>query len=191
MAPTSCFNGQVHRLPDAPEAYGAMITRPKAAPAQSRSTDLNDPAEYVAGGSRLVLGPRQIVGGPVSAAMKRSLAGGVAVVIAAAIGLVTNIATDRPSIAWWVALGALLVIGVGTQIWLTSIEAQQATITAMGAGSVAVGGSTHGSISTRIRGASQSSPPASTQEGTNAQGPGSIAIGGEAKGDLTTDIEDA
>src|SRR5690606_40105268 len=40
MAPTSCFNGQVHRLPDAPEAYGAMITRPKAAPAQSRSAAL-------------------------------------------------------------------------------------------------------------------------------------------------------
>lgn len=40
MAPTSCFTGQVHRLPDAPEAYGAMITRPKAAPAQSRSADL-------------------------------------------------------------------------------------------------------------------------------------------------------
>jgi hypothetical protein len=40
MAPTSCFNGQVHRLPDSPEAYGAMITPPKGAPAQSRSTDL-------------------------------------------------------------------------------------------------------------------------------------------------------
>jgi len=40
MAPTSCFNGQVHRLPDAPEAYGAMITRAKAAPGQSRSADL-------------------------------------------------------------------------------------------------------------------------------------------------------
>lgn len=40
MAPTSCFNGQVHRLPDSPEAYGAMITRPMAAPAQSRSADL-------------------------------------------------------------------------------------------------------------------------------------------------------
>ncbi len=40
MAPTSCFTGQVHRLPDAPEAYGAMITRAKAAPPQSRSTDL-------------------------------------------------------------------------------------------------------------------------------------------------------
>lgn len=39
MAPTSCFNGQVHRLPDAPEAYGAMITRAKAAPGQSRYTD--------------------------------------------------------------------------------------------------------------------------------------------------------
>lgn len=40
MAPTSCFSGQVHRLPDSPEAYGAMITRPMAAPAQSRSADL-------------------------------------------------------------------------------------------------------------------------------------------------------
>lgn len=40
MAPTSCFSGQVHRLPDAPQAYGAMITRPKAAPAQSRYADL-------------------------------------------------------------------------------------------------------------------------------------------------------
>jgi hypothetical protein len=40
MAPTSCFTGQVHRLPDAPEAYGAMITRAKAAPGQSRSADL-------------------------------------------------------------------------------------------------------------------------------------------------------
>src|SRR3954452_19676790 len=40
MAPTSCFTGQVHRLPDAPEAYGAMITRAKAAPPQSRSTAL-------------------------------------------------------------------------------------------------------------------------------------------------------
>ena len=40
MAPTSCFNGQVNRLPDAPEAYGAMITRAKAAPGQSRSADL-------------------------------------------------------------------------------------------------------------------------------------------------------
>ncbi|AIS00753.1 hypothetical protein SGLAU_24045 [Streptomyces glaucescens] len=39
MAPTSCFTGQVHRLPDAPEAYGAMITRTKAAPGQSRYAD--------------------------------------------------------------------------------------------------------------------------------------------------------
>jgi hypothetical protein len=39
MAPTSCFTGQVHRLPDAPEAYGAMITRAKAAPGQSRYAD--------------------------------------------------------------------------------------------------------------------------------------------------------
>lgn len=37
MAPTSCFTGQVHYLPDAPEAYGAMITRAKAAPGQNHS----------------------------------------------------------------------------------------------------------------------------------------------------------
>lgn len=35
--PNVVLYGQVHRLPDAPEAYGAMITRAKAAPAQSRS----------------------------------------------------------------------------------------------------------------------------------------------------------
>lgn len=39
MAPTSCFTGQFHRLPDAPEAYGAMTPRAKAALPQSRSTD--------------------------------------------------------------------------------------------------------------------------------------------------------
>jgi hypothetical protein len=51
MAPTSCFTGQVHRLPDAPEAYGAMITRAKAAPPQSRSTDLK---RYASGQEPLV-----------------------------------------------------------------------------------------------------------------------------------------
>lgn len=40
MAPTSCFTGQAHRLPAALEAYGAMITRAKAAPPQSRYIDL-------------------------------------------------------------------------------------------------------------------------------------------------------
>lgn len=37
-SPNVVLTGQVHRLPDAPEAYGAMITRAKAAPAQSHST---------------------------------------------------------------------------------------------------------------------------------------------------------
>ena len=49
MAPTSCFNGQVHRLPDSPEAYGAMITRPMAAPAQSRSANLTARPPLLAG----------------------------------------------------------------------------------------------------------------------------------------------
>jgi len=40
MDPPSRSTGQVHRLPDAPEAYGAMITCARAAPSQSRSADL-------------------------------------------------------------------------------------------------------------------------------------------------------
>ncbi|GGX16533.1 hypothetical protein GCM10010321_33600 [Streptomyces chartreusis] len=126
-----------------------------------------------------------------STAIKRSVAAGASVVIAAAIGLVTNIATDRPNVAWWVALGALLIVGAGTQAFLTSSESQGANISATGKGSIAVGGSTHGSVSTRIRGSMQSSPPPSTQDGIVSQGPGSIAIGGEAEGDITTDIDDA
>lgn len=38
--PTSCFTGQAHRLPDAPEVYGAMIIHSEAAPPQSRYADL-------------------------------------------------------------------------------------------------------------------------------------------------------
>lgn len=38
MAPTSCLHGQVHRLPNSPETYGAMITRPSSSP--MRSADL-------------------------------------------------------------------------------------------------------------------------------------------------------
>lgn len=55
MAPTSCLTGQVHRLPDAPEAYGAMISRPMAAPAQSRSTALVGEAPAVLARPRLEL----------------------------------------------------------------------------------------------------------------------------------------
>lgn len=39
--PNVVLSGQVHRLPDTPEAYGAMITRAKAAPPQSRSVGLD------------------------------------------------------------------------------------------------------------------------------------------------------
>lgn len=34
---------QIYRLPDAPKAYGATITRPMATPAQSRSADRSFP----------------------------------------------------------------------------------------------------------------------------------------------------
>ncbi|MGW4144826.1 hypothetical protein ACWELV_50540, partial [Streptomyces mirabilis] len=44
--PNVVLTGQVHRLPDAPEAYGAMITRAKAAPPQSRYADLCPMADF-------------------------------------------------------------------------------------------------------------------------------------------------
>jgi hypothetical protein len=47
MAPTSCFTRQVHRLPDAPQSYEAMISRAKAAPPQSRSANLIVPPDEV------------------------------------------------------------------------------------------------------------------------------------------------
>lgn len=131
------------------------------------------------------------MGVSVSASVKRGLVAGASVVVAAAIGIVTNIATNQAGLAWWVSLGALLVIGAGAQIWLTATEARGVTITAAGAGSVAVGGSTHGAVSTRARGSVRRASSASTSDGLTAAGPGSIAIGGEAKGELSTEVEAA
>lgn len=45
MAPTSCFTGQVHRLRDAREAYGAMITRAKAVPPKA-ATPTSRPSQH-------------------------------------------------------------------------------------------------------------------------------------------------
>lgn len=111
--------------------------------------------------------------------------------VATASGIVTNIATDQASLAWWVSLGTLLVVGVTAQIWLTSTEGQNQSVTAAGAGSVAVGGSAQSTIRTRVRGYAQQTPPTGTSEGTTAGAPGSIAVGGEAIGDLSTDADSA
>ncbi|GAA2476251.1 hypothetical protein GCM10010393_02720 [Streptomyces gobitricini] len=129
--------------------------------------------------------------GTVSTSVKRSLVAGTSVVIAAAIGIITNIATNHAGLAWWVSLGALLVIGVGAQVWLTSTEGQAASVRAAGAGSVAVGGSTQSTVSTRARNSAQQSPSEIPSEGVLAAGSGSIAIGGEAAGGLSTDVDTA
>ncbi|MFJ8564472.1 hypothetical protein [Streptomyces sp. NPDC093514] len=101
----------------------------------------------------------------------------------------TNIATDRPGLAWWVSLGALVILGISTQVWLTKPEERGADVTAAGAGSVAVGGSTHGQVKTRVRGSATQNPPDSTAGGIRATGPGSIAIGGDAMGDVSSDFD--
>lgn len=123
-----------------------------------------------------------------SAVAVRGLLAGASVVVATAAGIVTNVATDQPSLAWWVALGSLVILGVATQVSLTLFESHSPSATAAGAGSIAVGGSTHRSVTTRVREGMDSQSRPSTPNGTSAMGPGSIAIGGEARGDLSTEV---
>lgn len=114
----------------------------------------------------------------------------VSVVVATAAGIVTNIATDEPNIAWWVTLGCLLLLGALTQVGLTLFEGRSSDVTAAGVGSVAVGGTTRGSVTTHVQATGQQSST-SMVGGINAQGPGSIAIGGEALGDVSTDVTES
>lgn len=121
--------------------------------------------------------------------LKRGLVAGASVVIAATIGVVTNIATDQTGLAWWVSLGALVILGVGAQVWLTKSEGHGVTVAADGAGSVAVGGSTHGNVKTRVRGSVTQNLPGPETEGIRSAGPGSVAIGGDAIGDVSTESD--
>ncbi|WP_216898395.1 hypothetical protein [Nocardia alni] len=55
----------------------------------------------------------------VSTAVKRGIAAGATVVIAAAVNVATGVLTQHWAIAWWAATAALVVVGAGLQAWLT------------------------------------------------------------------------
>ncbi|MGW6817823.1 hypothetical protein [Streptomyces sp. NPDC055005] len=106
--------------------------------------------------------------------------------LAAAVGVVTNLVTDSPSWALWVALIVLVLAGAGTQLYLNGGAPTTAVpVQAVGHGSVAVGGTAHGDIVTRVSGPS-SADQAGTGHGVTATGPGSVAVGGDALGSVET-----
>ncbi|MFI5531880.1 hypothetical protein ACIA8O_25445 [Kitasatospora sp. NPDC051853] len=125
-----------------------------------------------------------------STVVRRSIAAAATVVVAAATGVATNVATDDAGTGWWVALGMLVVLGVALQVYLTvsSSDGGGTDVTAAGAGSVAIGGSLRGSVKTKASGASGSAGAAPAQGGITAAGPGSVAVGKDVDGPIETDV---
>jgi hypothetical protein len=108
--------------------------------------------------------------------VKRAVVAGSSVVASAASGLVTNVVTDRPAWPWWVALGVLVVVAVILQVVLT---ADGTDAPGPGAGSVAIGGTAHEAITTRV----------SLSGDVTAQGTGSVTVTGDARGQVSTHVE--
>jgi hypothetical protein len=118
--------------------------------------------------------------------MWRAVAGGVSVVVAAAVGVLTALVTAHSSTGLWAALTALVVVGGVLQAAVIGVQRRQAPVVASGPGAVAVAGSA-GEIRTRVRGATNSAA-LSRWEGVVAPGPGAISVGGEAAGPISTDV---
>ncbi|WOX22811.1 hypothetical protein [Streptomyces solicathayae] len=56
-------------------------------------------------------------------ATKRALAAGATVAVAAAVNVSTGMLTQKWSLAWGACAVALVIVGVGLQVWLTHSEA--------------------------------------------------------------------
>lgn len=133
-------------------------------------------------------------------AMWRAIAAGISVVIAAAVGVVTVLATAHSSWGLWAALGALVVVGAVLQAAVAVSERHSVRrVAASGAGAVAVGGSA-AEIRTRVQGTPVSPGALGTEdvtassagpEGITAYGPGSVGVGGDVKGPVSTDVTSA
>lgn len=117
---------------------------------------------------------------------KRVVAVSASVLVAAAIGVVTNVLSDSWSLTWWLALGGLVVLNLVLQLILNPPGRKNPTVDASGAGSIAVGGSSSAPITTKVRGTGNAQPPSSVD--VTASGAGAVAIGGDAEGEIRTDV---
>lgn len=114
----------------------------------------------------------------------RATMAGLSVAVATASGVVTNVVSGHPGASWWVALGVLAVIGVAAQGALSLAEGRGRPATAGAAGSVRIGGSSRGPITTRVRGmAAEPVPP----DG-EVLGLGAVCVEGDAHGGIRTDV---
>jgi hypothetical protein len=122
--------------------------------------------------------------------VKRGAAAAAAVVVAVLTGIVTNLATERWTWVYGTALAALTVTGIALQIMISrSPDSSGSQVTASGSGSVAIGGSASGRISTR---STTPAAPAGKQipsQGVQASAPGSVAVGGDSTANITTNRE--
>ncbi|WHT16155.1 hypothetical protein N8J89_23805 [Crossiella sp. CA-258035] len=108
--------------------------------------------------------------------MRAGLAIAASVVLSAATSVVVNVLTDDWGLAWWVALGVLVLAAAVIAVWLGHAGSAATTGAPPGGGSVAVGGNAHGPISTKVR-------------GTPAAGAGSVAVTGDAAAGISTDVD--
>jgi hypothetical protein len=123
--------------------------------------------------------------------MLRILFGSASVVVAAGVGLVTNVFTDGWAWPWGVALVVLVAVGAGLQMAATGWQ-ERPPVQASGAGSVAVGGSVRGRVATRVRGLGTvggAIPPVAGEPGISVAGPGGVAIGGDVHGGVDTWVD--
>ncbi len=121
--------------------------------------------------------------------MRRAVAAGASVIVAAVIGVVTALVTAHPSWGLWVALGVAVIVGAVLQAVVTYGERERTRrIEASGAGAVAVGGSTQQEIRTRVRGKRVSPTDPDRRGDVTASGPGSVGVGGDAAGPISTEV---
>lgn len=112
---------------------------------------------------------------------KRLATASATVALAAATGIVTNVLSSSWTLTWWLALGVLVVLGIGLQF----LVGKKAAVSSTGPGAVAVAGSTAKRVTTRVRGKQGSGQ---VKGEISAAGPGSVAIGGDAGGEISTDV---
>lgn len=121
---------------------------------------------------------------------KRGVAAALTVVVSAATGLITNIATEEAAWGWWTALLVLVVLGAALQYHLSRSSAlESSAVSALGDGSIAVGGTARAPIKTQVRRGATPSTAAVQPQGTAAVAPGSVAIGGDAESSVETEVD--
>jgi hypothetical protein len=111
----------------------------------------------------------------------------ISAVAGAGAGVITNVVTAHPNLALWIGLGVLVIAGVGSQVWLSTLDGSP-VVAASGAGSVAVGGSVKGGIRTRVSGRGSVVAVPGDLGGVVAGGAGSVSVAGDVEGPVNTDV---